>query len=75
MKPLIALGCLLLGLFATGCNEPQSDLTKEDKVKMDKLFREGVKPNQTPAAPAGQKAEGQPGPRGSAGQPLNAADQ
>lgn len=75
MKLPIAIGCLVLGLFAAGCNEAQSDLTKDDKVKMDKLFKEGIKPNQPAPAPAGgQKQEGQ-APRGSAGQPINSADQ
>lgn len=73
MKLPIAIGCLLLALFVAGCNEPQSDLTKEDKTKMDKLFREGNKPGAAPAA-SGQKAPDQ-GPKGSPGKPINAADE
>ncbi len=73
MKLPIVIGCLVMVICLVGCGEPQSDLTKEDKVKMDKLFREGVKPGNPPAA-SGQKSAA-PGPRGSSGQPINAADQ
>jgi len=59
MKRLIPFA-ILLGVVAAGCaNSGGSDLTKEDKQKMDTLFREGIK-NPPNAGPDPGKDKGVP---------------
>jgi len=74
MKNLKVLVCLFaVGSVLIGCSSSESDLTPDDRVKMDKLFREGVKP---PSQGGGSPASpGTPAPRGEGGTPINAADQ
>jgi hypothetical protein len=59
MKLVLFSVFVLVLAFAAGCKKDESDLTKEDRVKMDKLFREGIK-----NPPSGEQAK--------EGQPLNA---
>ncbi len=62
------LGILILvslaGCAMVGCSSQQSDLSKDEKAQMDKLFREGIKPPSTPGATPqrGGATGGQGGP-------------
>lgn len=65
---VLALFVGSMALSVIGCKgSEQSDLNKEDRQKMDTLFREGIK--NTPDTVK------KTGGRGQEGKPLNAADE
>jgi hypothetical protein len=52
MNRYINLFLLLVILIVAGCGDSgKSDLTQEDRKKMDTLFREGIKPGQMETKP------------------------
>lgn len=53
MKSRIALvGLASLAVLAAGCTASKPELTPDEQKDMDKLFREGIKPNNG-ASPSG----------------------
>jgi uncharacterized lipoprotein len=71
MRTACAVLTLAFLVVASGCSSGSegTELTKDEKEKMDTLFREGIKNPPTPTQ------EGTPPAKGQGGNPLNAADE
>lgn len=63
MNVRILLAVIGLSVLVVGCGASKPELTKEDQVQMDKLFKEGIKPDSgaTTGGPA-PATGGQPKP-------------
>lgn len=62
MKVRLLVSAFALAILTVGCTASKPELTKDDQAQMDKLFREGIKPDSGATSGGATPAQGSPKP-------------